>query len=290
MAKRKSLKSGKNDFQACSIKTLPEEILIEASETAVFINPANAVAIMAALGFGFTMLPPAYIAAITSKYWGPKVMLTVGFMESITDEIANRIIGYMNRWKDRGASVLFTRTKTDPQVRITRSGDGYWSYLGTDILHVPKNQPTMCLSGITMRTSDAECERVIVHEAGHTLSFPHEHMRRDLVQLLDREKTIAEFMRTQGWSRQEVINQVLTPLDEASLMSTPVDQDSLMCYQIPGNCTKSGQPIKGGSRLSESDWTFAARSYPPSTGPIDPPPTARRLVVEFTGDYRVLTA
>ena len=39
------------------------------------------------------------------------------------------------------------------KVRITRDLAGYWSYLGTDILLIPPDQPTMCLQGFTERTA-----------------------------------------------------------------------------------------------------------------------------------------
>ena len=48
--------------------------------------------------------------------------------------------------------------------------------------------------------------------------------------------------------------QVLTPLEDASIMGTPTaDQTSIMCYQISGECTVDGQPITGagGERLPE---------------------------------------
>ena len=71
-----------------------------------------------------------------------------------------------------------------------------------------------------MQTPDSEFYRVVRHEAGHTLGFPHEHMRKAIVERLDREKVIADYMRSQGWTRQEVIDQVLTPLEESSLLGT----------------------------------------------------------------------
>ena len=51
-----------------------------------------------------------------------------------------------------------------------------------------------------MRTSEAEFRRVVRHEAGHTLGFDHEHMRSDIVKRIDREKAIAFFDRTEGWT------------------------------------------------------------------------------------------
>ena len=46
----------------------------------------------------------------------------------------------------------------------------------------------MNLQGFTMNTPEAEYRRVVRHEAGHTLGFLHEHMRRELVARIDPEK------------------------------------------------------------------------------------------------------
>lgn len=110
-----------------------------------------------------------------------------------------------------------------------------------------------------MGTPESEFFRVVRHETGHTLGFPHEHMRQELVDKIDR----AFFERTQGWSEQEVIQQVLTPIEESSLLGRPhADPNSIMCYQIPGSITKDGQPIVGGFDIDQSDFDFAASIYP----------------------------
>ena len=112
----------------------------------------------------------------------------------------------------------------------------------------------------------SEYHRVIRHETGHTLGFPHEHMRKQLVDKIDPAKAIAFFMRTQGWTEAEVRAQVLTPLEESSLMGTPnADPKSIMCYQIPGEITKDGKPIVGGLDIDPSDFTFAGQIYPKKT-------------------------
>src|SRR5207248_2959407 len=102
------------------------------------------------------------------------------------------------------------------------------------------------LQGFTMSTPESEYKRVVRHETGHTLGFPHEHMRRALVARIDPEKAYEYFERTQGWPRSVVDQQVLTPLDETSLMGTPADETSIMCYQLPGSITRDGRPIIGG--------------------------------------------
>ncbi|MGH7714268.1 MAG: M12 family metallopeptidase, partial [Gemmatimonadaceae bacterium] len=115
----------------------------------------------------------------------------------------------------------------------------------------------------TMRVSDAEFRRVVRHEAGHTLGFEHEHMRSDLVKRIDRAKAIAFYDVDQGWTPQEVEEQVLTPLKKKSIMGTAEsDPHSIMCYQIPGAITKNGRAIVGGRDINARDFAFAASIYP----------------------------
>ena len=61
-----------------------------------------------------------------------------------------------------------------------------------------------------------------------------------------------------------VDQQVLTPLDERSIMGTRADQTSIMCYQLPAEITRDGQPILGGLDINTTDRTFARRIYPPA--------------------------
>jgi len=63
------------------------------------------------------------------------------------------------------------------------------------------------------------------------VGFPHEHTRDEIVNRIDSDKAITYFMATQGWTRDQVIAQVLTPLDNSALMETAhADPVSIMCY------------------------------------------------------------
>ena len=126
-----------------------------------------------------------------------------------------------------------------------------------------------------MSTPESEYHRVVRHETGHTLGFPHEHMRKLLVDKIDPAKAIAFFERTQGWSEEEVRQQVLTPLEESSLLGTTPDPKSIMCYQIPGELTKDGKPIIGGEDIDASDAGFAAKIYPKKGTPVKPKTKAK---------------
>ena len=75
-------------------------------------------------------------------------------------------------------------------------------------------------------------------------------MRKELVARIDPQKAYDFFLRTQGWNRTMVDQQVLTPLDQRSIIGTAADQTSIMCYQLPGLITRDGQPILGGEDIN----------------------------------------
>lgn len=244
---------------------LPRRLLNQAAKTASTINPVNAPAYWrkSAHELGFDP-KPENISALTSKYWGPRPRrLTVSFMETAAPDLRRRILSHMNAWTRTGC-ISFVETTGVGEVRISRGQGGYWSYLGTDILHIPRNRPTMNLQGFTMNTPETEYKRVVRHETGHTLGFPHEHMRGDIIARIDRDKIYAYASRTFGWDRQTVDEQILTPIDERSLIpgSTRADQLSIMCYQLPGSVTTDGEPIVGGTDIDETDYEFCGLIYP----------------------------
>jgi hypothetical protein len=262
--------SGDSDYEAgseeklvCMPKSLPKRLQVAAAKTAVDINPVNAPFFGPLAAAGQDLVSdPLRIAVLTSKYWGPTARtLSVSFMESTPSDLRARIISHMNAWT-RTEGIRFAETSGVGDVRISRGGGGYWSYLGTDILHIPQNRQTMNLEGFTMSTRESEYKRVIRHETGHTLGFPHEHMRRELVARIDPQKAYDFFLRTQGWDQQTVDQQVLTALDDRSIFATPPDETSIMCYQLPGSITRDGRPILGGVDINQTDFAFAGRIYP----------------------------
>lgn len=255
-----------NNTPDCVIRTLPKHLLVKAAEVATRINPVNApvfgpvAEVAKALGVSSVQLA----VVVIGKYWGPTPRtLTVSFIESTPSDLRRRIVSHMNAWTATGC-IQFVETQGAGDVRISRGSGGYWSYLGTDITLIPNNEPTMNLEGFTMSTPESEYRRVVRHETGHTLGMPHEHMRRELVARIDPEKAYEYFRRHYSWDRQTVDEQVLTTLDDRTIIGTPPDETSIMCYQLDGSITHDGRSIPGGLDINPTDYAFVGRIYPKS--------------------------
>lgn len=277
---------------ACSPRHLPDDLLIASGRIARHENPRNhpiAINRLKTIDPNF-QITPEHIAVLTTKFWRTKgLRLTVGFIGTPEPGMPERILGHMNAWSETAdvTFVLYTpdeqaREKAagtdtgEAQVRIAfKAGDGHWSYLGTDILLAGRGQPTMNLDSFSMATPESEFFRVVRHETGHTLGCPHEHMRKDLIADIDPAKAIPFYEATQGWTHDQVVQQILTPISEGSLWGTgTADGNSIMCYQIPGNLTFSGKPIPGGIDIDDDDRKFIALVYPKGVGNVANPPAS----------------
>lgn len=219
-------------------------------------------------------ITPAFLAVERRSWWGDKgKKFGVAFARGTSQAMIDRVLARANAWSEF-ANVEFYHDSKDAIVRIGfQRGDGHWSYLGTDVLGIPSNQRTMNLE-LSARDSDEEFQRVVDHEIGHTIGCPHEHMRPELVARIDVRKAERYFLKTQGWDARTVREQVLTPISEKSLFGTEhSDEESIMCYQLPGEITVDGKPIKGGGRINANDAAFIGTIYPKAVAPpvIVPP-------------------
>lgn len=251
----------------CSTKRLPKNDLIAAAAKAIEHNPANALAVPPF--DAKIVLGPADLALLVSKYWGSSgVNLTVRFLESVEFDLRSRILTHMNAW-GLYANVQFVEVSSGGDVRVSllgKVGDkegGYWSYLGTDIHLIASEKPTMNLEGFSMNTPDSEFYRVVRHETGHTLGFPHEHLTAGIVSGIDRDKAIAYFQQEDDWPSDKTIAQVLTPLDQSAIIQTAqADPLSIMCYMLPASIMKNGVAVPGGRDIDATDEEFAGKIYP----------------------------
>ena len=253
------------DTTFCYIPTLPDDRQEEAARRAARANRANVPLVESLTRLSpRPQITPYELATTITKYWGAGgVQFSVDFLDGEGPLFRNQVLSHMNAWAEY-CNVLFFHSTVDPRVRITtQPGNGYWSYLGTDVDLVPNNEPTMSLSGFTTHTHASVFTRVVRHEAGHTLGFPHEHLREEIVDKIDYDAALKYYAETQNWNAAETQRNVLDPLKEGAILATSEpDERSVMCYWLPAKIMTDGEAVLGGADISPEDARYVARLYP----------------------------
>lgn len=203
------------------------------------------------------------MATEISKEWKNGRRLTVSFMGG-KKQVKDRIIRHAKIWMDyANIEFDFTPGKKPGDIRIAfDTGDGSWSLMGTEILSEDRSKPTMNFGWLTPTTDDLEYNRVVLHEFGHSLGCIHEHERPDNGIPWDKPKVYAYYKQTDGWTKEEVDEQVFSKYDITQIRANKLDKKSIMMYPVPEKLTKGDFHIGWNNGLSAEDKKFIAKLYP----------------------------
>jgi hypothetical protein len=177
--------------------------------------------------------------------------------------VKDRIKKHAKEWmKFANIELDFKIRKKPADIRISFDmDDGSWSFVGTDNIIVPTNEPTMNYGWLGPKTSDEEYHRTVLHEFGHALGCIHEHQNNNGSIPWDKPKAY-KFYAQQGWTKEEVDEQVFAKYDADSIRGTAIDKQSIMMYPIPNSITIGDYIVGWNSNLSEEDKTFIGKMYP----------------------------
>ncbi len=157
-------------IKMCIDRVLPPEMADQAQLAAITENPANL-----ASPEEMNQPPSARsIALLKKKLWKPGRTLHVRFLDG-DPQVKAKVAAFAAEWS-KYANIHFAFDDApNSEIRISFLQPGSWSYMGTDALLIPPNQPTMNYGWLTPTTGDEEYSRVVLHEFGHAIGCIHEH-------------------------------------------------------------------------------------------------------------------
>jgi hypothetical protein len=190
------------------------------------------------------------------------------------------------QWQDVPVGVRLVEVDSlqEAEVRIGYLlGDGSWSYIGRDILHIPGNERTMSFGWRLDR--DAYGLTTAIHEIGHTLGMPHEH-QNPFAGIVWNEDAVYKYLGgpPNNWPRETTFNNVLRKLNPAEVAGSNWDPDSIMEYQFPAGLIQEPAAYRKGifppGDLSPLDKSWVSTWYPATAATRDAQPEPQLRVNE----------
>jgi hypothetical protein len=250
---------------ACVEMAVPPQLQGEAIVAAIEERPDNVSMPSSEPGLAFAAAGIAApgMAVFTKKLWKPGRTLRCRFMDNPPARVREMIEKYAHQW-EKHANIKFSfGNDPDAEIRITCTlGKGSWSYLGTDALTRPRSQPTMNYGWFTEKTPEKEFARTVLHEFGHALGAIHEHMNPAGNIPWNRPAAYRYYMGTQGWSKNDVDNQLFAKYSMSQLNLSSYDPKSVMHYPVPKELATDGFEVGWNTGLSEQDKAFIRKVYP----------------------------
>lgn len=267
------------EVRVCVDKSLATHRLEEAAERAMMERRGNAPdgtllgdAINRIREFGIPDFQREAAVMLTSKKWEAGREIKVGWIPgpyNESDVLRERIRYYVNSLEAyMNLNFRFIGFNPDEaDVRVSDERGGSWSYLGTDNLLIPRDEPTLQLGWLEPdmvgnRAGETEIRRTVQHEFLHAVDLGHEHSHPRNDRAYDKPYIYAWFWRTQGWDQQEVDQQFFYRYREAHTTFSDYDPDSIMHYEVPAEfLLDKSQAIGWNTRLSDGDRAFLRKVY-----------------------------
>lgn len=269
-----------DEIHVCVDRVLPAELQVEAAARAIAENPANARDVSFLPSPGALPLPPSFLALLTGKLWANGRTLRVRFLDG-DPVVQQRIPPFAHEWSKYANITFAFGNDPDAEIRISFQDSGSWSYLGTDALSIPRDQPTMNYGWLRADTPDEEYSRVVTHEFGHALACIHEHQSPAADIPWDKDAVYRYYMGPpNNWTKAEVDANLFERYSRTITQFSAFDRESIMLYAIPNQFTVGDYEVGWNTHLSPVDKSYIATIYPKVVKPT----------VELTVDARATNA
>ncbi len=256
MATKKDL----NHIHMCVDRILTGKQKIKAMQLAIGENQKNQPNIRRLPGVSNH---PMKMALEAGKMWADGRLLKICFLDGSKIQ-KSRVIEHASQWlKYANIKFDFAAAKAKSDIRISFVADtGSWSYVGTDSLGIPKNEPTMNFGWLKDDTDAKEYNRVVVHEFGHALGCIHEHQNPKGGIKWNEAAVYKYFAGAPNfWSKEETFSNVIQKYSLNQLNASTYDEKSIMLYAFPGELIVGGKPTLMNNSLSRRDRSFIKKMY-----------------------------
>lgn len=256
----------RKSIQTCVDRQVPADLRIDAELAAIEERRDNR-------PFIDTRLLPrgadmSRIAALTGKLWKPGRTLRVRFLDG-DPAIQQKLQPYAHIWSKHANLTFVFGNDSDAEIRISFKQAGSWSYIGTDALAIPKNQPTMNYGWLRPTTTDDEYSRVVTHEFGHAIGLIHEH-QNPVASIPWNKEGVYNYYKgpPNNWTRQQVDTNLFTRYAAEQTQFSQFDKQSIMLYPISKEfVTDPTYEVGWNKFLSTTDQSFVGTLYPQASKP-----------------------
>lgn len=204
----------------------------------------------------------------TARLWEPGQTLSARFLGG-TAPVRSAVQARVESWLEYANLKVQFGKDPDAQIRVAFDRPGSWSYLGTDCLDLPLDEPTVNFGWLDENTPGTEVDRVVLHEFGHVLGLQHETGNPASTIEWDRAAVYHELQGPPNYWTRETIDSVFFAIWPPGYF--PVhkvfDPDSIMLVPGAAKFVRGGKPPGWNLLLSPLDKQFVAALYPQRTRP-----------------------
>jgi len=208
---------------------------------------------------------PARAAFEISKLWTNGKTLHIRFLNG-TAQQKQIVKQFAPQWTEHANLKLIFDDAPTAQIRIAFNDDGAWSYIGTDALGIPANQPTMNFGW--------QDEGVVLHEFGHLIGMIHEHQNPNGNSIEWNKPAVIKALSgpPNNWDQATIQHNMFDKYSQTQINGSQLDPASVMLYSFPVGWTLNGFHSAPNEVLSPVDMTFAGKIYPKQpvvAGPVE---------------------